>query len=180
MSRLLPLFVFLALLALLAFGIYWNQHHEMNEVPSPLIGKPAPEFNLPQLDDPSQLVSRTSLLGQVYLLNVFASWCIACQEEHPVLNTYAKQLGIKLIGYNYKDTPDDAKRWLAQFGNPYSTVITDESGRVAIDFGVYGAPETFLIDTKGIIRYKHIGPLSPDAIAHELKPHLEALQRGEQ
>lgn len=177
MSRLLPLLGFFALLSLLGFGIWWNQHHAMNEVPSPLIGKLAPEFNLPQLDNPTEVVSRDDLLGQPYLLNVFASWCFACQEEHPVLNNYVKKLGIRLIGYNYKDQPQDAQQWLTRFGNPYSLILADQDGRTAIDFGVYGAPETFLIDAQGIIRYKRIGPLTPEVIARDLQPKLDNLSR---
>ncbi len=179
MGRFLPLLGFLALLALLGFGIAWNLQHEQNEVPSPLIDKPAPEFTLPQLNDATKSIGRSDLLGQPYLLNVFASWCFACQDEHPVLNAYAKQLGIKIIGYNYKDKPEDAQRWLAQFGNPYDLILVDASGRTAIDFGVYGAPESFLIDAKGIIRYKRIGALTPNIIARELQPKLDALKRGQ-
>ncbi len=147
-------------------------------MPSPLIDKPAPEFTLPRLDDPTKMVSRADLLGKPYLLNVFASWCVACQEEHPVLMAQRGRLGVELVGYNYKDEPADAKRWLNQFGNPYDLVIVDFPGRTSIDFGVYGAPETFLIDAKGIIRYKRIGPITPDVLAREIEPKVAAL-RGE-
>ncbi len=179
MNRFLPLLVFLFLLLLLGFGISWNLRHEQNEVPSPLIGKPAPEFTLPQLDDALKPVSRGDLLGQAYLLNVFASWCFACQDEHPVLNAYAKKLGVKLVGYNYKDQPEEAKKWLAQFGNPYETVLVDVSGRTAIDFGVYGAPESFLVDAGGTIRYKRIGALTPGIIERELQPIVNAMHRAQ-
>ena len=175
MNRLLPLLGFLALVALLVFGIHWNTLHETNEVPSPLIGKPAPEFTLPLLYDSTKSVSRKDLLGQPYLLNVFGSWCVTCQEEHPILTRDIKPLGIKVIGLNWKDQPDDAKRWLGQFGNPYDVVIADEDGHTGIDFGVYMAPESFLVDAQGVIRYKRIGMFTPDLIDSELKPQLAKL-----
>lgn len=177
MSRLLPLIGFLLLVGLFGFGIWWNTRHDQREVPSPLIDKPAPAFVLPRLDDPTQLVSKTSMLGQPYLINVFASWCIACGEEHPVLMAQGRTLGIPVVGYNYKDAAGDAKAWLAQHGNPYDLVIADLEGRTAIDFGVYGAPESFLIDAKGVIRYKRIGPFTPEVIERQLKPAIAALQK---
>ncbi|MEO7073217.1 MAG: DsbE family thiol:disulfide interchange protein [Rhodanobacter sp.] len=177
MSRLLPFFGFLLLVALFGFGIWWNTQHDPNEVPSPLINRPAPAFALPLLDDPTRTVSKASLLGKPYILNVFASWCIACGEEHPTLMAEGSQLGIPLIGYNYKDQPEDARAWLARHGNPYHMVIADLPGRTAIDFGVYGAPESFLVDAHGVIRYKHIGPFTPQIIATELKPAIAALQK---
>lgn len=172
MNRLLPLIGFLLLMALFGFGIWWNTSHVSNYVPSPLINKPAPEFSLPRLDQPDVDVSRADLLGKPYLLNVFASWCFACGEEHPVLMAEARHLGVPLIGYNYRDQADDAKAWLARHGSPYHMVITDLSGQTAIDFGIYGAPETFLVDGRGMIRYKHIGPLSETIIERELKPAI--------
>jgi len=175
MNRLLPLVVFAALCGLLGFGIWWNTHHEINEVPSPLIGKTAPEFTLPLLYEPGQHLGRKDLLGQAYLLNVFGSWCPTCQDEHPFLMREGKTLGVRLIGLDWKDQPDAAKRWLQQFGNPYETIVADEDGHAGIDFGVYGAPETFLIDAQGVIRYKRVGMLTPDLIAHELKPQIAAV-----
>jgi cytochrome c biogenesis protein CcmG/thiol:disulfide interchange protein DsbE len=177
MSRLLPFFAFLALVALFGFGIWWNTKHDQREVPSPLIGRAAPEFRLPVLDDPSRTVAKADLLGKPYLLNVFGSWCFACGEEHPVLMAEGKALGVTLIGYNYKDEPAAAKGWLAEHGNPYDLVIADVEGRTAIDFGVYGAPETFLVDGKGVIRYKRIGPLTPEVIEREVKPALAAIAK---
>ncbi|KRE92451.1 thiol:disulfide interchange protein [Frateuria sp. Soil773] len=177
MSRLAPFFGFMLLVALFGFGIWWNTRHDQREVPSPLIGKPAPEFVLPLLDDPARTVSKASMLGKPYLVNVFASWCIACGEEHPVLMAEGRTLGIPVVGYDYKDAPEDAKAWLARHGNPYDMVIADREGRTAIDFGVYGAPESFLIDAKGVIRYKRIGPFTPEVIASELKPAIAALQK---
>ncbi|MGB8633686.1 MAG: DsbE family thiol:disulfide interchange protein [Rhodanobacteraceae bacterium] len=170
MNRLLPLGGFLLLMALFGFGIWWNTSHVSNYVPSPLINKPAPDFSLPRLDQPHTLVSKSDLLGKTYLLNVFASWCFACGEEHPILMADASHLGVPLIGYNYRDQRDDAQAWLSRHGNPYDMVITDVSGQKAIDFGIYGAPETFLVDSHGMIRYKHIGPLSNDVITRELEP----------
>jgi cytochrome c biogenesis protein CcmG/thiol:disulfide interchange protein DsbE len=177
MARLLPLAVFLALVGLLLFGIHWNAHHEMTEVPSPLIGKPAPEFTLPLLYEPERKLSRAELLGKPYLLNVFGSWCPTCQYEHPILSANVKPLGIALIGLDWRDDPDDAKRWLGRFGNPYDAVITDRDGRTGIDFGVYMAPESFLVDAQGVIRYKRIGMFTPELIERELKPKLAELAR---
>jgi len=174
-ARLLPLIVFAALVGLLLFGIEWNKHHEMTEVPSPLVGKPAPEFTLPLLYDSTKTVSRKDLLGKPYLLNVFGSWCPTCQYEHPILTGQIKPLGIKLVGLDWKDDPDDAKRWIAQFGNPYDAVITDRDGRSGIDFGVYMAPETFLIDAEGVVRYKRIGMFTPENIRDELLPKIAEL-----
>ncbi|HXD83424.1 MAG TPA: DsbE family thiol:disulfide interchange protein [Rudaea sp.] len=175
MSRLLPLLGFVLIVALLAFGIHWNRSHDMNWVPSPLIDKPAPEFTLPLLYDSTKSLSRKDMLGKPWLLNVFGSWCVTCQDEHPVLMAYGKKLGLPLIGMDWKDDPDTAKRWLAQFGNPYDTIIADENGKAGIDFGVYGAPETYLVDAQGTIRYKHIGNLTPEIIASELKPAIGKL-----
>jgi cytochrome c-type biogenesis protein CcmF len=179
MNRILPLLGFALLVGLFGFGIWWNTLHDQREVPSPLIGKPAPAYNLPLLDDPSTTVSKHEMLGQPYLINVFASWCFACGEEHPVLMQEAQQLGIPLVGYDYKDQPSDAKAWLDKHGNPYSMVVTDQSGDTAINFGIYGAPETFLIDANGVIRYKHIGPLTPNVIKTVLEPKIAKLKRGE-
>lgn len=175
MSRLLPFIGFVLIVALLAFGIHWNRSHDMNWVPSPLIDKPAPEFTLPLLYDSTKSLSRKDMLGKPWLLNVFGSWCVTCQDEHPVLMAYGKKLGLPLIGMDWKDDPDTAKRWLAQFGNPYDTIIADENGKAGIDFGVYGAPETYLVDAQGTIRYKHIGNLTPEIIAGELKPAIGKL-----
>jgi cytochrome c biogenesis protein CcmG/thiol:disulfide interchange protein DsbE len=178
-ARLLPFAGFVLVLALLGFGIWWSGTHDLREVPSPLIGKPAPTFALPLLDEPTKSLGSKDLAGQPYLLNVFASWCVACRDEHPILMQQGKQLGVKLIGFDYKDEPADAKRWLAQFGNPYDVVIADLPGNVAIDFGVTGAPETFLVDADGIVRYKYISPITPEIIATELLPRIAALKKGE-
>ncbi len=174
-SRYVPLIGFALVAGLLAFGIHYMRNNSMNEVPSPLIGKPAPAFDLPLLDQPDKRLSNADLSGKPYLLNVFASWCFACRDEHPVLMAEGRALGIPIVGFNYKDEPADAKRWLSQFGDPYSVIVADRDGRVAIDFGVYGAPESFLVDGKGIIRYKRIGAITPEIIAFELKPRLAAM-----
>jgi cytochrome c biogenesis protein CcmG/thiol:disulfide interchange protein DsbE len=176
-TRLFPFFGFLLLAGLLGFGIWWNTGHDQAAIPSPLINKSAPDFKLPLLYKPSEMVSRESLLGKPYLLNVFASWCIECAVEHPVLQAEAASLGVTLVGYNYKDEPTDAKAWLEARGNPYSVLIADITGQTAIDFGVYAAPESFLIDARGVIRYKHIGPLTMDVVNNELKPAITAMAK---
>lgn len=176
MSRLLPLLGFVLILALLGFGIWWSQHNDPRAVPSPLIDKPAPVFALPLLHEPAKTFGSAELAGEPYLLNVFASWCVACRDEHPILMQEGKRLGVRLVGFNYKDEPDDAKRWLAQYGDPYDIVIADFPGDIAIDFGVTGAPETFLVDAQGVIRYKYISPITPEVIATELLPRIAALK----
>ncbi|APG05364.1 thiol:disulfide interchange protein [Luteibacter rhizovicinus DSM 16549] len=177
MSRLLPLFGFLVLVGLFGFGIWWNTQHDQHEIVSPLIDKPAPAFALPVLDDAGRTVSKASLLGKPYFLNVFASWCIECVHEHPLLMTEVKQLGLPLVGFNYKDDPQAATAWLAEHGNPFDVIVADREGRSAIDFGVYAAPETFLVDAKGVIRYKRIGPITPEVIDREIRPALAALAK---
>ncbi len=174
-ARLLPLAAFVLIIALLGLGISWMRGNTMNEVPSPLIDKPAPTFALPMLLDPARTFGSADLAGKPYLLNVFASWCFACLDEHPLLMAEAKRLGVPLVGFNYKDEADDAKRWLARFGDPYTVIIADRDGRVAIDFGVYGAPESFLVDAQGVIRYKRIGAITPLILATEIKPRLAAM-----
>jgi cytochrome c biogenesis protein CcmG, thiol:disulfide interchange protein DsbE len=176
-ARLLPFAGFVLVLALLGFGIWWSQNHDLREVPSPLIGKPAPAFSLPTLEDPERRVTNLDLAGEPYLLNVFASWCFACREEHSILMSDGKQLGVKLVGFNYKDAPADAKRWLVQFGNPYDLIIADLPGDVAIDFGVTGAPESFLVDAQGIVRYKYISPITPEVIATQLLPRIAQMKQ---
>lgn len=171
----LPLAGFLALIGLFGFGLWWNNTHNTTLVPSPLIGKPAPDWNLPLLYQPQQRLDKADMLGHPYIVNVFASWCFACGDEHPVLMAYGRDLGVPLIGYDYKDKRADALAWLKLHGDPYTRVVSDESGRTAINFGVYGAPETYLIDAKGIIRWKHIGPLTPEVVRDKLVPQLRAL-----
>ena len=174
LRRLLPLLAFVALAVLLYAGIRLSATRDGEALPSPFIGKPAPAFSLPALHDPQRVVDSAALRGQPYLLNVWASWCFACREEHPFFMQLASESRIRLVGYNYKDAREDALRWLQQFGDPYDLIVADEIGRVAIDYGVYGAPETFLIDADGVIRFKHIGPLTPEVWAREIAPRLEA------
>mgnify|MGYP000968263312 FL=1 len=171
---LLPLLVFVLLAGFLAVGL----KRDPREVPSPLIDKPAPAFSLPQLDAPDQQVSPKDLLGQVWLLNVWASWCVACRQEHPLLVDVSKSGQVKLFGLNYKDKREDALGWLQQFGNPYLKSMSDTEGLVGIDYGVYGVPETFVIDKQGVIRYKQIGPVTPEALRDTLLPLVAKLEKS--
>ena len=166
---------FLALIALLYFGVRQSDRADRESLPSPLIGRPAPEFSLPVLHDADYRIGSADLLGEPYLLNIWGSWCPACQVEHPVLARYAETKRVRVIGYNWKDEPADALRWLEQFGNPYWVVIADYEGRTAIQWGIYGAPETFLVDAKGIVRWKHVGPLTDAIIDEVLAPMVDAL-----
>jgi len=168
----LPLFGFLVLVGFLAVGLKLDP----KEIPSPLINKPAPVFSVPTLFDAKQTIGTEQLKGQVWLLNVWASWCVACRQEHPLLNDLAGKNTLPIIGLNYKDQRDDAKNWLGELGNPYTIIAHDLNGDVGIDFGVYGVPESFLIDKKGKIRYKQIGPLSTESIQQTLLPLLKTLQ----
>ena len=191
---LVPLLLFFGLAGFLAFGLTLNPR----EVPSPLIDKPAPDFSLARLDQPEQTFSLKEMQGEVWLLNVWASWCVACREEHPVLVRMAQQKLVPVVGLNYKEVRGDgainargmaleaetsmaierARAWLKDHGNPYVLSVLDLDGRVGIDFGVYGVPETFLIDREGRIRYKHIGPITPDALQNVLMPKVEELRRA--
>ena len=168
---LVPLAAFFALATMLAFGLRLDQR----EVPSPLIDKPAPKFALTRLDDAARTIRLEDMRGKVWMLNVWASWCVACREEHPLLVVFSKRRVVPIYGLNYKDQRGDAKAWLARFGNPYDASLFDDEGRVGIDFGVYGVPETFVIDQNGVIRMKHIGPLTPEVIATKIEPLLKKL-----
>jgi cytochrome c biogenesis protein CcmG/thiol:disulfide interchange protein DsbE len=145
------------------------------EVPSPLIDRPAPAFSLPRLDDPGKSIRREDLLGKVWVLNVWASWCAPCQQEHPLVIDLAKRTRVPVYGLNYKDQPGNARAWLQRLGDPYAATLIDFDGRVGIDWGVYGVPETFVIDTKGQVRYKHIGPLTEQAVRERIEPLLKQL-----
>ena len=171
LKRFMPLIIFAVLVALLAVGLTLNPRL----VPSPLIGKPAPEFELPLLLKQGSF-SNKDLIGHVTLVNVWASWCFACRQEHEVVKSLARK-GVRIIGLNYKDEPDDAKNWLSKLGNPYQFIAADYSGRIAIDWGVYGAPETFLIDKSGIIRHKVIGPLSSEENYEALMSVMNSLEK---
>lgn len=168
-----PLAIFLALVGFLAAGLKLNPR----EVPSPLVGKPAPAFTLPVLHQPDQLFSPADMRGKVWLLNVWASWCVACRDEHPLLVDLARRKVIPVIGLNYKDRSDEAKAWLARFGNSYELSAVDADGRIGIDYGVYGVPETYLIDAEGVIRYKRIGALTPAILEQKILPLAMALKR---
>ena len=168
---LIPLAAFFALAAVLTVGLGRDPHL----VPSPLIDKPAPKFALSRLDDATRVVRLDDLRGKAFILNVWASWCVACREEHPILLEFAKKRAVPIFGLNYKDTRTDASAWLARFGNPYDASFFDEDGRVGLDFGVYGVPETFVVDSNGVIRMKHIGPITPEVLADKIEPLLRKL-----
>lgn len=168
---LIPLAIFIAMLAFLGVGLKLDPR----EVPSPLIDKPAPAFRLQTLDTPSRVMTPEDMRGQVWLLNVWASWCGGCREEHPVLVELAKSRAVPIYGLDYKDQPGDAHRWLADFGNPYTAIVSDPDGRAGIEYGVYGVPETFVIDKAGIIRYKQIGPITPKALQETILPLVRKL-----
>ncbi len=168
---LLPLVLFLVLVGFLAAGLGLNPR----EVPSPLLGKPAPAFQAAALARPEATIRRDDLLGKVWLLNVWASWCAACRDEHPVLVDYARRGNVPIYGLNYKDKREDGLGWLQRHGNPYTESLFDPDGRIGIDYGVYGVPETFVIDRAGVIRYKHIGPITPAVLRDKIEPLLRQL-----
>ncbi len=172
MRLFLPLAVFALLAVMLGVGLTLNPR----EVPSPFIGKPAPAFTLPQLHDPARTLTAAEMKGQVWLLNVWASWCAPCREEHPLLVAVAREKTVPIVGLNYKDDPRNAQEWLLRLGDPYKVSITDRDGRVGIDYGVYGVPETFVIDKAGIVRFKHVGPLTQEAWTGKLLPLIRRLQ----
>jgi len=194
MNRFLwPLVGFVVLVVLLAVGLRLNPR----DVPSPLVGKPAPAFALPRLDTPDKEFSPKEMLGKVWLLNVWASWCVSCRQEHPVLVELAKRQTVPLVGLNYKEVrgdgaidsdkvaPGDEKRmvieraagWLRKHGDPYTLSVLDVDGRVGIDYGVYGVPETYVIDRAGIIRMKHTGPITPEVFSGRILPLLAELSK---
>lgn len=169
---LLPVILFFILCGFLFIGLY----KDPSEVPSPLIGKPVPEFSLPKLLDNSSQFTHKDFLGKVSVLNVWATWCFACKQEHPALLELAKSNIAPIYGLNYKDDAAKAKLYLRDFGNPFEANAFDGAGRVAIDWGVYGAPETFIIDRKGIIRYKHIGPITSNDLENKILPFIQQLK----
>ena len=169
---LIPLGIFVVLCAFLLMGLW----RDPREVPSPLIGKPAPPFTLAQLHEPSKTLGPADLRGQVWLLNVWASWCASCRDEHPLLVALGRAKIVPIVGLDYKDEAADGMRWLAQNGDPYSVSVVDRDGRVGLDWGVYGAPETFVVDKTGTIRYKQIGPITAEALEKKILPMIRALQ----
>jgi cytochrome c biogenesis protein CcmG, thiol:disulfide interchange protein DsbE len=167
-----PLVLFIVLAVFLALGLQLKPH----DIPSPFINKPAPLFSAPKLLAPTEKLSTNDLKGKVWLFNVWASWCVSCREEHPILNEFAKQKTVTIVGLNYKDENDAAKKWLDTLGNPYDVVLSDAEGRIGIDWGVYGVPETFIVDKKGVIRYKHTAPITPNDIQTVFLPLIQQLQ----
>ena len=163
---LIPAGLFAALVAFLFVSL----DRDKETLPSPLLHKTAPAFTLPRLDDPSQTVSGQDFAGQAWLLNVWGTWCVGCREEHGALLAIAQRGEVPIVGINWKDDREQAQRWLHELGNPYVVNGADEEGRVAIDWGVYGAPETFLIDASGMVIYKHIGPLTLEIWEREFVP----------
>lgn len=173
LKYLTPLVLFIVLAVFLGIGLKLNP----KDIPSPLIGRPVPDFNLSVLQMPEKTLSPSSLKGRVWLLSVWASWCVSCRAEHPILNQLAKKKVVTIIGLNYKDNPEDAKRWLKILGDPYNASVMDQDGRVGIDFGVYGVPETFVIDKQGIIRDKHTGPITENDLTNSLLPVIHELKK---
>ncbi len=190
---LIPVLLFIVLLGFLAVGLQLNPR----EVPSPLVGKPAPAFQLMQLAEPDKTFSPADMKGKVWLLNVWASWCVSCRAEHALLVSFSRSGGVPIVGLNYKEVRGDgdidlkklaqgeelaltrqrSQKWLDERGNPYLLTALDMDGRVGIDYGVYGVPETYVIDKAGIIRYKQIGPLTPEAIASKILPLVRELEK---
>lgn len=175
MRFLIPLIVFIAMVVFLAIGLTLDPR----EVPSPFIGKPAPSFSLPQVADAGQSFGNNDLKGRVSLLNVWASWCVSCRQEHPVLIELAKQNVLPIYGLNYKDEREAALGWLKRFGDPYIASAFDADGKVGIEWGVYGVPETFVIDKQGVIRYKQTGPVTEEVLKKTLLPLIRQLQQEE-
>jgi len=173
LKYLIPLALFLVLVVFLAIGLTRNP----NELPSALIDKPAPTFRLPQLKQPEKTFSAEDMRGKVWMLNVWASWCVACRDEHPYLFEYQKSGVVPIYGLNYKDRREDALGWLGELGDPYLLSAVDLDGRVAIDYGVYGAPESYIIDKSGTIRLKHVGPVMPEVWEKKILPMVQELNR---
>lgn len=172
-KTMIPLGIFVVLVVFLAIGLT----RDPREVPSPLISKAAPVFSTPRLIPTGSAFSSETMLGQVWLLNTWASWCVACRQEHPILMEFAKTKTLPIVGLDYKDQDSEGLKWLARFGNPYDVTVTDKDGRIGIDFGVYGVPESFLIDKTGIIRYKQIGPITEEALKEKILPLIRELQK---
>ena len=170
---LLPLAILILLVGFLAVGLKLDPR----EVPSPLVGRQAPAFELPVFQQPGKNFTPGDMRGKVWLLNVWASWCVSCRDEHPVLVALSKRGVMPILGLNYKDKGDEASAWLKQFGDPYDLSVVDADGRIGIDYGVYGVPETYLIDADGVIRYKQIGPVTPAILEQKILPLAMALKK---
>jgi cytochrome c biogenesis protein CcmG/thiol:disulfide interchange protein DsbE len=176
----IPAIVFASL-----FGVLWltlyrteNNSYDPREIRSPLIGKPAPSFRLSKVEDPAAFVDGSDFAGQIYVLNVWGTWCVGCREEHPVLLEIAQQKSVPIVGLDSKDTLEDAQQWLKVLGNPYAATAFDAEGRASIDWGVYGAPETFLVDANGIVLYKFISPMTMEVWEREFLPRIEKARAG--
>ena len=176
MSRLLPLILFVLLGILLAVGL--SIADKKTIIPSPLIGRPVPDFNLPALRDPERQISHTDLLGEPYLINFWGSWCPTCVYEHPVIKDLARDGNLRIVGLNFRDEPEDAIDWLQRHGDPYDEIIVDFDGRTSINFGVYAAPESFLVDPKGTIVFKQTGALTPEIISETILPMVEEMEHS--
>jgi cytochrome c biogenesis protein CcmG, thiol:disulfide interchange protein DsbE len=172
LKYIIPLILFIVLAVFLAVGLKLKP----SEIPSPLLNKPAPAFSAPKLNIPNEKLSPGDLKGQVWLFNVWASWCASCRDEHPVINLLAQQKAAIIVGLNYKDDPEAANKWLETLGNPYNDSVMDADGRIGIEWGVYGVPETFVIDKKGIVRYKHTGPVTAEDLQNKFLPLIGKLQ----
>jgi len=172
LKYIIPLVIFIALAAFFAVGLT----KDPREVPSPLVDKPAPAFKLAELHDADKVFTPDDMKGKVWLLNVWASWCVSCRVEHPLLVDMSRKQLVPIVGLNYKDQRDAGLKWLDKLGNPYALSAYDVEGKVGIDYGVYGVPETFVIDKQGVIRYKQIGPITPEALEKKILPLLKKLQ----
>ncbi len=173
LGRFAPLALFALLAAMLAVGLTLNPR----ELPSPFIGKPAPAFALPRLDGGAEPLSPATMRGRVWVLNVWASWCAPCRDEHPLLVAAARDTGVVLVGLNYKDDPRAAQEWLRRLGDPYLATASDRDGRAGVDWGVYGVPESFVVDREGIVRFKHVGPLTRDVWDRDVLPLIKRLEQ---
>jgi cytochrome c biogenesis protein CcmG/thiol:disulfide interchange protein DsbE len=169
----IPLAVFIVLVVFLAVGLKLDPKH----IPSPFIGKPAPEFSLPELHRPDRVISNAEMQGKVWLLNVWASWCVSCRAEHDVVKKFVSMNLAPVYGLNYKDKPEEAKAWLKNLGDPYQASLVDVSGDTGIDWGVYGVPETFVMDKKGIVRFKHVGPITEQSLQEKIVPLVRELNK---
>jgi len=176
MNRRIALFLPLIIFIVVSFFLFRGLYLDPNSMPSALLDKPMPQFSLPSLEQPDKMVTRADILGRVTLVNVWATWCPSCVVEHPFLVTLAEREQIPIVGVDYKDESKAALKWLDKLGNPYVVNIVDEEGKLGIDLGVYGAPETYLLDRNGVIRYKHVGVVNERVWAEDLKPIIEHLQ----
>jgi len=171
---------FISLMALMLYGISRSGDPQRDMLPSALMNKPSPAFSLPLLHEPEVLLSSAQLRGEAYLLNVWGSWCPTCRDEHPVLTDFAASKRVRLVGYNWKDERADALRWLQQLGDPYTLIVADEEGRIALDWGIAAAPETFLVDGSGIVRWKYSGAITRAVLEQQLIPALEKIETAHQ